>query len=405
MSGDYDIVIVGGGLSGGSLALALRGSGYRIAVVEAFSDEQRRSSPAGDRALALSYGTVCHFMSLGLWDGLEPQSAPIVNIHVSDRGHFGKTRLSARTEGVDALGYVIGARVLEDKIASALEVSDIERICPAGLMGIKSGPDSIPLTLRKESSEFTLSTRLLVGADGMDSSVRRFLNIGQETRDYRQTAIVTQVRPDIDPAGTAFERFTATGPLAMLPVLNGCCSVVWTQPSAAAQQIMALDDEEFLARLQSAFGFRLGRLTLESKRVQFPLKLVRAKAMIGQRSVLVGNTVHQLHPVAGQGFNLGMRDIALLAEMIRDDLGKGRDPGGNALLKAYAAARSTDHETLIRFTDGVVRLFSNDWLPLAGARGLGLLGLDRCDWAKHLLTRHAMGLGGRLPRIGIGLDR
>jgi 2-octaprenyl-6-methoxyphenol hydroxylase len=372
--------------------------------VEAFGDEQRRASPTGDRALALSYGTVCHLKSLGLWDELEPQSAPILNIHISDQGHFGKTRLSARNEGVDALGYVITARVLEDKIASALELSDIERICPARLTGFQSAADSVFLTLGNVTSEWTASTRLLIGADGVNSSVRRFLNFGQEIRDYHQTAIVTQVRPDLDPAGVAFERFTATGPLAMLPTLDGCCSVVWTQTSAAAEQIMALDDRDFLMRLQTAFGFRLGRLTLESKRVQFPLQLVRAKQMIGPRSVLVGNTVHQLHPVAGQGFNLGMRDVALLAEMIRVDVGKLRDPGGNALLKAYAEARFKDHETLIRFTDGVVRIFSNDWSPLAGARGLALLGLDRCNSAKHLLTRYAMGLGGRLPRIGTGLS-
>ncbi len=405
MGEDYDIIVIGGGLSGGSLALALQDTGYRVAVVEAFSDEQRRSSPAGDRALALSFGTVCLLKSLGLWNQLEHQSAPIWDIHISDHGHFGKTRLSARSEGVDALGYVITARVLEDSIAAAIEVSKVERICPARLMGFKSGPDAVFLTLRKTTSDLTPSARLLVGADGVDSSVRRFLNIGQETRDYRQTAIVTQVKPDIEPAGVAFERFTTTGPLAMLPALDGCCSVVWTQTTSSAQHIMALDDEDFLTRLQSAFGFRLGRLRLESKPVQFPLKLVRAKKMTGPRSVLVGNTVHQLHPVAGQGFNLGMRDVALLAEIIVNDLGMQRDPGGNALLKAYAAARTKDHDTLIRFTDGVVRIFSNDWLPLACARGLGLLGLDRCYPAKHFLTRHAMGLGGRMPRIGAGLAR
>ncbi|MGH8557312.1 MAG: 2-octaprenyl-6-methoxyphenyl hydroxylase [Methylococcales bacterium] len=396
MGEDYDIVVIGGGLSGGSLALALQDCGYRVAVVEAFNDEQRRASPAGDRALALSYGSVCLLKALGLWDRLEQQSAPIRDIHISDRGHFGKTRLSARSEGVDALGYVITARVLEDHIASALEVSRVERICPARLMGFKSGPDSVFLTLRTETGDITPSTRLLVGADGVDSSVRRFLNIGQETRDYQQTAIVTKVRPDIDPVGVAFERFTPTGPLAMLPTLNGCCSVVWTQTTSSAEHIMELNDEDFLARLQSAFGFRLGRMKLESKRVGFPLKLVRAKAMIGPRSVLVGNTVHQLHPVAGQGFNLGMRDVALLAEMIVDDLGKQRDPGGNVLLKAYGSARTKDHETLIRFTDGVVRIFSNDRMPIACARGLGLLGLDRCYGAKHFLTRRAMGLGGQM---------
>ena len=400
----YDIAIVGGGLAGGSLALALRDSGYRVALVEAFSDEQRRVSPSGDRALALSYGTVCLLKSMGLWQGMAQNCAAIREIHISDRGHFAKARLSARKEGVDALGYVITARPLEDHIASSLENSNVFRICPARLTGFQAGPDWDCLTLDKAGEVLSLSARLVVGADGIHSAVRRFLDIAQEVRDYQQTAIVTQVRPDIDPDGLAFERFTAFGPLAMLPTLESSCAVVWTQKNDIAKRLITLDDKGFLNCLQDAFGFRLGRLDLKTERVQFPLKLVRAKKMVGHRSVLIGNTVHQLHPVAGQGFNLGMRDVALLAEMIRDDSRNGRDPGAEALLKRYAAARSRDHEILVRFTDGVVRMFSNDWIPLAGARGLGLFGLDRCYPVKHLLTRHAMGLGGRMPRFGVQSD-
>lgn len=400
MAQDYDILIIGGGLSGGCLALALRGCGYRLAVVEAISDEHRRASPAGDRALALSYGTVCLLHDLRLWSPLEKFAAPITNIHVSDRGHFGKTRLCAKDYGVAALGYVVTARILEDCIASALDEAQIERLCPARLTALRSGRDQLTLALRKADDEAIVSTRLLVGADGADSSVRRFLNIAQESRDYYQSAIVTSVKPRLDPAGFAFERFTPSGPLAMLPTPDRCCSVVWTQRSLDAARIMALDDDEFVEGLQNAFGFRLGRLKLQSKRVQFPLKLLRAKKMIGPRSVLVGNTAHQLHPVAGQGFNLGMRDVCVLAEMLLDDLRGPRDPGGKALLQTYARARSRDHESVINFTDALVRVFSNDWMPLASARGWGLFALDRFYPGKRLLTRHAMGLGEALPRIG-----
>lgn len=403
MNDDYDIVIVGGGLSGGSLALALQGTGYKIAVVEAFTDEQRLASPAGNRALALSYGSVCLLKSLGLWDEVAIKSAAIQDIHISDQGHFGKARLSAKKEGVEALGYVVTARDLEEHIASVLEDSGVDRICPARLMGFKPGPDKVCLTLRQQEKDLTPSTRLLVGADGVNSSVRRFLNIGQELRDYHQTAFVCLVRPELDPAGTAFERFTATGPLAVLPAQEGCCSVVWTQTAAEAEIIDTLDDREFLARLQKSFGFRLGRLGLESTRVRFPLKLVKADKMIDQRCVLVGNAVHQLHPVAGQGFNLGVRDIALLAEMIVNDVREKKDPGADTLLETYAKARRSDHDAFIRATDTVVRIFSNDWLPLAGARGLGLLGLDHCNFLKRQFSRYAMGIGGRMPRIGMSL--
>ena len=398
---DFDIVIVGGGLSGGSLALALQHSAYRIALVEAQTDPERRASPAGNRALALSYGTVCHLRALELWQGLETQAAPITRIHVSDRGHFGATRLCAEDHGVEALGYVITARELENRIAESLESSPIERICPARLRNIRCTPESVFLTLDKNDASLDLSARLLIGADGVSSSVRSLLNIGQFIRDYGQSAIVTQVRPAVDPAGIAFERFTPSGPLAMLPVPNRSCSVVWTQKTRVAERLMELEEPEFLAQLQSTFGFRLGRLQLESRRVLFPLKLVRANSMIAQRAVLIGNTVHQLHPVAGQGFNLGMRDVALLAELLVDNLENQRDPADQALLRAYAKARTSDHRLLIHFTDGLVRVFSND-LPFSGVRGLGLLGLDRCAWAKRTLTRHAMGLGVRMPRIGKG---
>ncbi|MEN8261440.1 MAG: FAD-dependent monooxygenase, partial [Pseudomonadota bacterium] len=263
MENDYDVLIVGGGLTGGCLVLALADSGLRIGLLEAISDEQRHNSPAGDRALALANATVRILDDLSVWYTVASQAAPIRSIHVSDRGHFGKVRLSADKENVDALGYVITARILEDAVAGAVAaIKGVERICPARVVGLKSGHETVFVSLMREGESLNVGARLVVGADGGDSSVRRLLDIGQKSRDYGQTAIVTLVKPEKNPAGTAFERFTSAGPLAFLPTHDGCCSVVWTLDHENAENAKALPDAEFLEQLQKGFGYRGGRRVL-----------------------------------------------------------------------------------------------------------------------------------------------
>ena len=404
MRDDYDVIIVGGGLSGGSLALALQSTGLQVALLEAITPRQRDSSPAGERALALSYGSVQILQNLGLWAQVENKAAAIKSIHISDRGHFGKTRLSAKQEKVAALGYVITARVLENCVSEALTQSSVDIICPARLIGLSAGVDKVCISVKRADESLTATASLVVGADGGNSSVRNLLDIQQETYDYHQTALVTTVRPEVDPAGEAYERFTSSGPLALLPMHNGCCSVVWTHVSENAEAMSSLSEREFIDQLQEYFGYRLGELALAGPRVSFPLKLLRAKKMVAERCVLVGNAVHQLHPVAGQGFNLGLRDVAVLAEMLIKSAKIGQDPGSLSMLNNFEALRCKDHESAIRFTDGLIRLFSNDMAPIALARNAGLIGLDYLPWGKRILARHAMGLSGRMPRIGAGIS-
>ncbi len=399
MTNDYDVLIVGGGLAGGSLALALRSSGLNVAVVEAISDEQRQSSAASNRALALAHGSKWLLEQLGVWSDVRKRAIPIKTIHISDRGHFGKTRLLAEEEGVDALGYVAVARILEDSISKGLTTSNIERICPARLIGMQTGSESVCVSLKKGKECLNLNVGLVVGADGGNSTVRRLANISEYTRDYCQTAIIAVIKPEVSPNFTAYERFTASGPLALLPTEDGCYSVVWTQKSEDAESIATLSDAEFNQELQTAFGHWLGELSYCGSRGAFPLELVQADSMISDRTVLVGNAVHQLHPIAGQGLNLGLRDIAVLAEMLIQDCGADKDPGADQLLHRFAKSRKEDHDRVIGFTDGLVSIFSNDWVPLSIARNLGLFGLDCLPWAKHAVARYAMGLGSRMPRL------
>jgi 2-octaprenyl-6-methoxyphenol hydroxylase len=400
MQQDYDLVITGGGLAGNCLALALKDTGLRIAVIEADTREQLHASPAGDRALALAAGTVNMLEALGIWQGIRHAATAIKQIHVSDRGHFGKTRLSAQKEHVEALGYVITARDIETHVANRVAKAGIDVIAPARVVGLMSGGQEICVALKQGNESLNVSAKLLVGADGGSSSVRALLDIARHVTEYGQTALVTTVKSTVPHKNTAFERFTASGPLALLPVDKNQCAVVWTRASEDAKALMLGSEAEFLAELQDCFGFRLGQLSLTAPRRAFPLSLIRAEKMAAGRAVIIGNAVHQLHPVAGQGFNLGLRDVVQLAEMLIRQHEQNQDIGDAGFLDAYAASRRKDHDLTIGFTDTVVKIFSNEWLALAAVRNIGLTLLDHIPAAKTLLTRHAMGLAGHIPRLG-----
>jgi 2-octaprenyl-6-methoxyphenol hydroxylase len=400
MQHEYDILIVGGGLAGNCLALALKDSGLRLATIEASTRKQLKNSPAGDRALALSAGTVKLLQAINVWGGIQEVATAIKDIHISDQGHFGKARLSAKKQGVDALGYVIAARDIEGHVAKLVGQAGIEQICPARVVGLMSGLDSVNVSLKQDEQSINLSAKLLVGADGGQSSVRKLLEISQQVKEYGQTALVTTVKPSLSHNNVAYERFTKSGPLAMLPVSDEECSVVWTRSHEEAEGLMSGSEADFIAQLQECFGYQLGALTLSAPRRTFPLTLIRADNMVVGRTVIIGNAVHQLHPVAGQGFNLGMRDVAQLAEMLQTQQQKQADIGDKAMLKQYAESRQKDHDHTIGFTDNVVKIFSSDWLPMAAARSIGLAVMDHTPPAKSVLAKHAMGLAGRLPRVG-----
>ncbi len=398
MKQDYDVLIVGGGLAGNCLALALQQSDLKIAIVEASTREQLRDSPAGDRALALASGTVIMLDALGVWQRAKSAATAIEQIHISDQGHFGKTRLSATKEGVAALGYVITARDLENAVADLVEQAGIDLMNSARVMGIAADDSLAHISLKQNQDSLNLSAKLVVGADGGQSSVRKLLGIEQSVMDYRQTAIVTTIKTAEKHDNIAYERFTSSGPLALLPFKDEY-AVVWTRSTEEAEQLILDSDAVFIANLQACFGYKLGQFTLTAARRSFPLSLIRANSMYSGRAVIIGNAVHQLHPVAGQGFNLGLRDVVQLAEMILKATEQADDIGAQRLLEQYAQQRQKDHDTVINFTDSVVKLFSNQWISFAAARNAGLALLDFVPGAKQQLARYAMGLNTRMPNI------
>ena len=395
----FDIIIVGGGLAGNCLGLALANSGLQIAIVESSARSEQLHSAIGDRALALAAGTVRTLESLGIWQGIREKATAITDIHVSDRGHFGKARLSARKENVDALGYVIIARDIESHVAQLVDNTEITQLCQTRLVGLASDTLAVNVSLKHRDESLCLSAKLLVGADGGNSSVRNLLDIPQEITEYGQTALVTTVKTALPNKNVAYERFTESGPLALLPVGKNQCAVVWTRNDEDAASLIAGNEQDFIDQLQDCFGYRLGKLTLTAPRRAFPVSLIRAGQMHAGRAVIIGNAVHQLHPVAGQGFNLGLRDVVQLADMILKQHAQGNDIGAAQFLDRYVEARRQDHGRTIGFTDTLVRLFSNNNLALAAGRNIGLAVLDHIPAAKGILSRYAMGLAQHLPQV------
>jgi len=400
----YDILIVGGGIVGASLARALDGQGLGIAMVEAIQFETRASPGYDDRAIALAQGTKRIFDGMQLWDNLADEATPIHRIHVSDRGHCGFTRMDRAEEGLPALGYVVPARVIGRVLGDFVRQTDaVDLYCPAVLQELSIDADAVRAVLLVNGREQAVTARLVVAADGAGSVVREQLGIPVTDYDYAQTAVITNITPQLPHRNTAFERFTDTGPLALLPMTEQRCAVVWTVSTGETDAVMGLSDAAFLARLQERFGFRLGRLERVGQRQAWPLHLIKASEYVRPRLALVGNAAHTLHPIAGQGFNLGVRDIAALAEVLVDATRRGVDPGDLFVLNRYAEWRHADLQRVTAFTDGMARLFTLPLPALGMARSAGMLVLDLVPPAKRLLTRLTMGRGGRISRLGCGL--
>ncbi|PZW49976.1 2-octaprenyl-6-methoxyphenyl hydroxylase [Pseudomonas sp. URMO17WK12:I2] len=388
-----DVAIIGGGLVGASLALALQGEarkrGWRVVLIEPFAPGDGYQPSYDARSTALSYGSRLIYEGLGLWPAIAQQATAIERIHVSDRGRFAAARLSAEQEGVPALGYVVENAWLGHCLWQALDPEVIQWRCPAQVERMEPTTEGYRLTLDDET---LIDCSLAILADGGRSSLREQLGISVNQRPYDQTALIANITPERDHAGEAFERFTESGPLALLPLSEKRCALVWTHPSRDVERLLKLDERAFLAELQQAFGYRLGALKQVGARVPYPLVLIEAAEQIRANLVVLGNAAHSLHPIAGQGFNLSLRDVRALA----DTLSASAAPLGDlATLQRYAGIQAGDQTRTVAFSDQVTRLFSTDQPLLAAGRNLGLLGLELLPPAKRWFARQAMGMGTR----------
>lgn len=407
MSDSFDIAIVGGGMVGASLAVALKGLDARVALIEAVPHGAATQPSFDERTTALSNGSRRILETLGVWPDVAAMATPIAKIHVSDRGHFGFARIDAAEQGLPALGYVVPNRLLGSALWSQLRNrNDVRVYCPAEVSRVVGARDSVELEVPAAGGDkCVIKTHLVVAADGIESAVRDAFGVAADVRDYEQTAVITTVLPRKFHEYVAYERFTASGPLALLPLTDGRCTLVLTLSRALAQVAMGWSDQEFLTELQHRFGFRLGRFLKVGRRFAYPLSLTRARRTSAGRCVIVGNAAQGLHPVAGMGFNLGLRDVASLAELVAEHCGNpaSRDLGNPALLSAYDAWRAADRREIIAFTDGLIRLFSNPLGAVQRLRNLGLLAFDLMPPAKAALSSLSTGAAGRVPKLARGV--
>lgn len=401
----YDVAIVGGGMVGASLAVALLPLGLRIALIEAVPHDCAAQPSFDERTTALSNGSRRIFDTIGVWSAVADAATPIRRIHVSDRGHFGFARIDAAELGLPAMGYVVPNRALGAALWARIGREPAPRVyCPATLQSVTPGPQAVALQIAAaDGAESRIEAALVVAADGVHSAVRRAAGVAAETRDYGQSAIITTVLPQRFHDHVAFERFGESGPLALLPLADGRCTLVLTVRRRDAESVVAAPDGEFLAEVQDRFGMRLGRFLKVGRRIAYPLALTQARGTSGTRCVIVGNAAQSLHPVAGMGFNLGLRDVATLAELIAERAEDGRDLGEAPLLAAYDDWRRADRRAIAGFTDALVRLFANPLSVVRGARNLGLLAFDLLPPAKRALSTLSTGAVGRVPKLARGV--
>ena len=407
---NYDVAIIGGGMVGASLGVALAPLGIRIAVVEAVPHDSALQPSFDERTTALSNGSRRILESLGTWPALSGAATAIRKIHVSEQGGFGFARIDAAEQELESMGYVVANRILGRALWAQLQAHSernsqgLNIICPGRVLKVEPGPDLVTLTIDAAGTTLGIGAKLIVAADGIHSAVREALGVGAESRDYGQTAVITTVLPKRFHDHVAYERFTADGPLALLPLEDGRCTLVLTLKSDAVATAMAWSDREFLSEVQRRFGFRLGRFIKVGRRAAYPLSISRAERTSAPRCAIIGNAAQGLHPVAGMGFNLGLRDVASLAELVAERVARAPfDPGERAMLDEYDAWRAADRGGVIAFTDGLIRTFSNPLRSVRALRNLGLLAFDLSPPAKSALSRLSTGANGRVPKLARGV--
>ena len=401
-----DVAIIGGGLVGASLACALGGlieaeraraderAPLRVAIIEPqplpSAGEANAYQPSFDaRASAIAYGSRRHFERLGVWSAMATEAAPIRHIHVSERGHLGATRLHADELDVEALGYVIPNAWMGRTLHARLDSLPIDWHCPARVESLEAERGGYRLAL--DTGEI-IHAGLTVLADGGRGGFKERLGIESEHHPYEQTALIANIEVSQAHDGWAFERFTREGPMALLPLAGRRMELVWTHRQGEVEKTLALSDRVFLERLQQAFGDRAGRFRRVGQRHSYPLSLVTARETTRPHLAILGNAAHALHPVAGQGFNLALRGVMDLAAAIESARAESRSAGDPKTLEEFEAARAADTRQIVRFSDGLIRLFGIDHGALGHARAAGLVGLNALGPLRRTLARRAMGI-------------
>lgn len=404
MNTDYDLIIAGGGMVGSALACALGHAELNIALLEgAPPDRIRPGADLDSRVSAISRASQRIFAAVGAWDGMTAwRVSPFRDMRVWDATGFGSIHFDSADIGEPLLGWIIENRVIQQALLErARQFPTVDLLCPTALETAHPLEDGSWRVGLNDGREFT--TRLLVGADGAQSRVRQLAGIETGGWGYDQHAVVANVRTEKPHQETAWQRFTPSGPLAFLPLSDGRCSIVWSNLPERAAGLLALDDNDFGEALAAAFEARLGAILEVGPRAAFPLRLQHAHAYVKPGVVLIGDAAHVIHPLAGQGVNLGLLDAATLAEVLSDAVAADRNIGSFKVLRRYELWRKGDNLLMLGIMDGFKRLFGTSLPPVRLLRNLGLNLTDTAGPLKNLIARRAMGLEGDLPRLARGV--
>ena len=389
---EIDILIVGGGLIGMALMCALSPLGQRVRLAEAYVATRTTPGILETRSIALSPASISILKQLGVWSALAAEAAAIETIHISEQGRLGQARL--HSERNDApLGAVVEMHVLGEALKAQLDLANV--LMPAKVTALDATTGLA--TLKCDTGEQKVRAKWVIAADGADSSVRTLCAVPAEKKTYPEHAIATNIALSRSHKQIAYERFTSHGPLALLPLKGPHMGLVWTLSPKAAAHLKTVDEDAFLHTLQRAFGYRSGRFTAVGPRMTYPLKQVMMPKQVYERVIFLGNAAHTLHPVAGQGFNLGLRDVAMLAECAAK---YGLTPEA---LSRYQAFRQSDQKVITKATDGLVSLFKSTLPGVGLARRMGLVALDNSAFLKNIVLRHAKGFGGVVPDLVCGM--
>lgn len=385
----FDIIIIGGGMVGTAMACALRSTSLNVALIDATP-----LTPSDDhRLIALNHSSICLFQNLNMWPAMAPHAAAIQEVHVSHRGHFGTTRLTAAELQLPTLGYVIPAKHINNALNEQLH--DITVIRPATLKMISQDTDTASIMVDTPQGEKYFSAHIIIGADGTHSTVREQLHIATQKTDYEQSALVTTTTLNRPHRHVAYERFRDQGAIAMLPLVGEHTATIWTDSNENIARLLQLNDSEFLAQLQKEFGYRLGRLKAISKRYKYPLQMIQADQKVKGRVILIGNAAHTLHPIAAQGLNLALYEIAELRDYFtQHDLKE-------TSLDDFATQQQKISTSLSHHLSW---LFSHDFFIMNTLRQIGMVGLDLCHSLKEKFALRALGKTGKIPQLLKGRD-
>lgn len=404
MSDQYDLIISGGGLTGMALAVLLAKLPLKIALIDAAKKKLANNKNYQDtRSIALAPTSKNIFSAINLWSKIEAFSTSINKIHVSDQGHFGFTHIDAKKQNIPALGYVVEFDQLQEILHQELVQQENVDVIVGKVVSLVVAQQQASITIQIGENNKTLAAKLIIAADGAQSTIRTLLNIALKKTDYQQVAIAGNLGLKHDHQSVAYERFTEQGPLALLPLGEKRYAYVWSLSKTNAENIMQLSDEAFLAQLQKQFGYRLGKFIWVGQRQQFPLQLIQIQENIQPHVAFLGNASHTLHPIAGQGFNLCLRDAAVLTQLIADYLAEEKPLIDPKLLQDYANARTQDQKSMINLTHNLVKLFSNSYQPLTLLRNLGLCALDLTPGIKNSFIKKTMGFNGAITPLMVAL--